>query len=146
MAIVWLKKAKGTLRVRHEVQAVIFDEVNSEKQVFILKKIDFSAKRFRWRLLKGGVHDDETEAEALEREIFEEAGLRNVKILGKVHAYEFVFKDVKHMVSTYLVKADSREPIKLQKAEVADYVWTTREKALQMLYWNNEREAVKQLK
>jgi len=134
------------LRVRHEVQAVIFDELNNGKQVLILKKIDFSAKRYRWRLLKGGVNDGETEAEALQREIFEEAGLRNVKVVGRVHAYEFVFKSVKHVVTSYLVKADSKEPIKLQKAEVADSVWTTKEKALQMLYWNNEREAVRQLK
>jgi len=134
------------LWVRHEVQAVIFDQTDSAKQVLILKKIDFSAKRYRWRLLKGGVNDGETEIDALQREIFEETGLKNVKILAKVHAYEFVFKNVKHMVSSYLVKADSREPIKLQKTEVADYIWTTKENALQMLHWNNEKHPVQQLK
>ena len=134
------------MRVRHEVQAVIFDEATSSKQVLILKKIDFSAKRYRWRLLKGGVNDGETETEAMHREIFEETGLKNVKILGKVHSYEFVFKSVRHIVSGYLVKADSKEPIKLQKSEVADCLWTTKENALQMLHWNNERDAVRQLK
>jgi len=134
------------LRVRHEVQAVIFDEADHGKQVLILKKIDFSAKRYRWRLLKGGVNEGETEAEAMQREIFEETGLKNVKILGKVHSYEFVFKSVKHMVSGYLVRADSREPIKLQKSEVADCIWTAKENALQMLHWDNERDALKQLK
>jgi len=134
------------LRVRREIQAVIFDEADNVKQVLILKKIDFSARRYRWRLLKGGVNDGETETEALLREIFEETGLRNVKILGKVHTYEFVFKNVRHVVSSYLVKADSREPIKLQKTEVADCRWTSKENALQMMHWNNERDAVKQLK
>jgi len=134
------------LRVRHEVQAVIFDEGDNAKRVLILKKIDFSAKRYRWRLLKGGVHNGEAETEALQREIFEETGLKNVKILGKVHSYEFVFKSVKHMVSSYLVKAYSKEPIKLQKSEVADCLWTTKENALQMLHWNNEKDAVRQLK
>jgi len=138
-------EGRQTLRVRHEVQAVIFDETNSAKQVLILKKTDFSAKRYRWRLLKGGVNDGETETEAMQREIFEETGLRNVKILSKVHSYEFVFKNVKHAVSSYLVKADSKEPIKLQKTEVADYLWTTKENALQLLYWNNEKEPVRQL-
>jgi len=92
------------------------------------------------------VNDEETETEALQREIFEETGLKNVKILGKVHTYEFVFRNVRHMVSSYLVKADSREPIKLQKTEIADCLWTTKENALQMMHWNNERDAVKQLK
>ena len=133
------------MRVRHEVQAVIFDEADGIKRVLILKKTDFSAKRYRWRLLKGGVHDGETETEALQREVFEETGLKNINILSKVHSYEFVFKDVRHVVSSYLVRASSKEPIKLQKTEVADCLWTTRENALQLLYWNNEREPLRQL-
>jgi ADP-ribose pyrophosphatase YjhB (NUDIX family) len=134
------------LRVRHEVQAVIFDDAEDVNKVLLLKKTDFSAKKFRWRLLKGGVHDGETETEALEREILEETGLKSIKILDKVHWYEFVFKNVKHVVSSYFVRADSKEQIKLQKSEVAGYIWTTREEALQLLYWNNEREPMKQLK
>jgi len=133
------------LRVRHEVQAVIFDEADGVKRVLILKKTDFSAKRYRWRLLKGGVQDGETETEALQREVFEETGLKNISILSKVHSYEFVFKDVRHVVSSYLVRASSKEPIKLQKTEVADCLWTTKENALQLLYWNNEREPLRQL-
>lgn len=133
------------MRVRHEVQAVIFDEADGVKRVLILKKTDFSAKRYRWRLLKGGVHDGETETEALQREVFEETGLKNINILSKVHSYEFVFKDVRHVVSSYLVRASSKEPIKLQKTEVADCLWTTKENALQLLYWNNEKEPLKQL-
>lgn len=133
------------MRVRHEVQAVIFDEADDVKRVLILKKTDFSAKRYRWRLLKGGVHDGETETEALQREVFEETGLKNINILSKVHSYEFVFKDVRHVVSSYLVRASSKEPIKLQKTEVADCLWTTKENALQLLYWNNEKEPLKQL-
>jgi NADH pyrophosphatase NudC (nudix superfamily) len=140
-------KEKTTLRIRHEVQAVIFDDdAEGDRKVLLLKKTDFSAKKYRWRLLKGGVHDGETETEALEREILEETGLRNIRILDKVHSYEFAFKNVKHMVSSYLVKADSNEQIKLQKTEVADCLWTTKEDALRLLYWNNEKEPLKRLK
>ncbi len=134
------------MRVRHEIQAVIFDDAEKVKKVLLLKKSNFSAKKYRWRLLKGGVHDGETETEALEREILEEIGLKNIRILDRVHSYEFVFKNVKHLVSSYLVRADSKEQIKLQKTEVADYLWTTKENALQLLYWNNEKEPVKQLR
>ena len=128
--------------IRREVQAVIFDEVDNIKKVLILKKTD-SARRYRWRLLKGGVNDGETETEGLQREILEETGLRNIKIIGKVHGYEFLFKRIRHMVSSYLVKADSKEPVKLQKSEVAGYVWTTREEALQLLHWSNEKDALR---
>jgi len=134
------------LMVRREVQAVIFDEVDNAKKVLILKKIDYSARRHRWRLLKGGVNNGETETEGLQREISEETGLRNIKIIGKVHNYEFFFRHIRHVVSSYVVEANSKEPIKLQKSEVADYVWTTKEEALQMLHWNNEKEALARLR
>jgi 8-oxo-dGTP pyrophosphatase MutT (NUDIX family) len=128
--------------VRREVQAVIFDDADSQKKVLILKKTDYSERRYRWRLLKGGLHDGETETEGLQREILEETGLRKTQVLEKILVYEFSFKNVRHTVSSYLVKADSQESIKLQKSEVADYVWTTKEEALKMLYWNNEIEAL----
>ncbi len=132
--------------VRQEVQAVIFDDVGNAKKVLILKKIDYSARRHRWRLLKGGVHNGETEIQGLRREIYEETGLRDIEILGKVQTYEFSFRGIRHTVSSYLVKADSKEPVRLQKSEVADYLWTTKQEALQMLYWNNERNALACLK
>jgi len=115
-------------------------------KVLVLKKIDYSARRYRWRLLKGGLQDGEPEIEGLQREISEEIGLRNIRILNKVHTYEYFFKGIRHVVSTYLVKVDSKEPIKLQKSEVADYLWTTKQEAIQMLHWNNERDALERLK
>lgn len=125
---------------------MIFDEVDGGKDVLILKKKDFSAKHYRWRLLKGGINDGETEIEALQREIFEEAGLRKLRVLDKINSYEFIFRNVRHIVSSYLVKADCKEPITLQKSEVDDCVWTSKEKALRMLHWDNEKDALKQLK
>lgn len=131
------------MRVRREVQGVIFDDAEGEKKVLLLKKMDFSAKSYRWRLLKGGVNSGETDVEALQREIFEESGLKNIKVLEKIHGYWFVFKGVKHMVSCYFVKANSKTPLKLQKSEVSDCLWTTKEQAISMLHWNNEKDAVR---
>jgi 8-oxo-dGTP pyrophosphatase MutT (NUDIX family) len=131
------------MRVRLEVQGVIFDDAEGEKKVLLLKKMDFSAKSYRWRLLKGGVNSGETDVEALQREIFEESGLKNIKVLEKIHGYWFVFKGVKHVVSCYLVKANSKTPLKLQKSEVSDYLWTTKEQAISMLHWNHEKDAVR---
>ncbi len=132
--------------VRREVQAVIFDDADSDKKVLILKKTDYSERRFRWRLLKGGLNDGETETEGLQREILEETGLRRIQVLEKILAYEFFFKNVRHTVSSYLVRADSKETVKLQKSEVAGYVWTTKEEALKMLHWSNEVEALRYVK
>jgi ADP-ribose pyrophosphatase YjhB (NUDIX family) len=135
-----------TLMVRREVQAVIFDEADDARKVLILKKTDYSSRRYRWRLLKGGLNGGESEPQGLQREILEETGLRNIRILDRIYTYEYNFKNTRHLVSTYIVKADSQETVRLQESEVADYMWTTKEKALQMLHWNNEKEALESLK
>jgi len=132
----------SAMRIRRAVQAVIFGDSNGEEKFLLVKKLDFSARRYRWRLLKGGVKPRESEVEALKREIFEEVGLENVQVLEKVYSYQFTFKNVKHLVSSYKVKANPRERIRLQRSEVAGYIWVPREKAIRMLHWENERKAL----
>lgn len=131
-----------TMRIRRDVQAVIFCESNGEEKFLLVKKLEFSARRYRWRLLKGGVKTGESEIEALKREIFEEVGLENVQVLGKVYSYQFTFKNVKHLVSSYKVKANPGERIRLQTSEVVGYIWVPKEKAIRMLHWKNERKAL----
>lgn len=132
------------MKVRNEVQGVIFDKI-SGGHVLLVRKRDRRVRRFHWRLLKGGIDEGETKAEALQREILEETGLKNIKILEQVHNYEFVFKGMCHRVSSFLVNADSAEPVKLQESELSDYVWADPEDAKQLLYWYNEREALRKL-
>lgn len=133
-----------SLNVRNEVQGVIFDQ-NKGKLVLLVRKRDRRVRRFHWRLLKGGIDQGETKIEALEREIFEETGLKNIMILDQVHNYEFVFRGMCHRVSSFLVRADSTEPVKLQESELSDYVWATAEIARGLLFWHNEREALRKL-
>ncbi|MGB8780756.1 MAG: NUDIX hydrolase [Candidatus Bathyarchaeia archaeon] len=132
------------MNVRNEVQSVIFDQKDG-KLVMLVQKKDRRAATPHWRLLKGGVNEGETEVEALRREIFEETGLKNIKIMGQVHKYEFIFNEVRHTVSSFLVKADSREPVRLQESELAGYAWMQLENANRLLYWRNEKEAVRKL-
>jgi bis(5'-nucleosidyl)-tetraphosphatase len=132
------------MRVRNEVQAVIFDKDHGGL-VLLVRKRDRRIRFFHWRLVKGGIDAGETKVEALKREILEETGLRNIKILDQVHNYDFIFKGMYHKVSSFLVNADSREPVKLQTSELTDYVWTPTENAKQLLYWYNEREALRKL-
>jgi len=133
------------MMVRREVQGVIFDIVNGEEMVLLVKKKDRRNRRFYWRLLKGGIENNESEVEALKREIFEETGLKKVHVVKRVYGYEFIFRGVKHVVSSFLVKADSTETLLLQKTEIAETVWLPKNQALKTLYWKNEKEALKRL-
>ncbi len=121
---------------------MIFCNTNGEEKFLLVKKLEFSARRYRWRLLKGGVKIGESEIEALKREIFEEVGLENVQVLEKTYSYQFTFKNVKHLVSSYKVKVNPHERIRLQTSEIAGYIWVPKEKAIKMLHWKNERNAL----
>ena len=133
------------MRIRKTVQAVIFYG-NGEKKVLLVKKLDTKKPTYHWRLLKGGVEENETEKQALRREIEEEVGLKNVKILDRVYSYSYVFDDTKQTVSTYLVEANPKEPITLDTKEVVGCAWMTKKEALNFLYWVHEKNAVGLLK
>lgn len=134
------------MKVRREVQGVIFRRLNKEMRLLLVKKLDRKTHRYRWRLLKGGAETGETERQALEREIFEEIGLRNIQILDELLSYSFIFRNVRHIVSSYSVEAVSSENIRLQTAEVAGYLWAAKQRAMEMLYWKDEKQAVKLLR
>jgi len=131
--------------VRNEVQAAIFDEKNGEILVLLVKKMDVKTGQYNWRLVKGGMKRSETKIEALKREIFEETGLGNLRILKETRNYKFCFKGVEHRVSGFLVKADSKEPLKLRKSEIADHIWIKKEEAFKMLYWADEKSLLETL-
>ncbi len=134
--------------LRPSVQAIIVDEKTNK--LLLIKQLDLVKKKYLWRLVKGGVEKDETEEQALKREIREEVGLKNIEIVGKIYKYEYVFDPKKFVVSTYLVNGNMNEKIALENHEngdrIIDFKWVSREQALEMLYWENEKEAVKLLK
>jgi 8-oxo-dGTP pyrophosphatase MutT (NUDIX family) len=132
------------MNIRDEVQAVLFDKEHGHL-VLLVQKRDTRIRRFRWRLLKGGINKGEAKLDALRREIFEETGMKGIRILKQIHAYQFVFKETLHKVSSFLVEADSTEPIRLQESELSDYLWTDPKTAAKLLYWTNEKEALRKL-
>ena len=130
------------MRIRKTVQAVIFSG-DGEKKILLVKKLDQKKPEYHWRLLKGGIEEGETEEQALKREIGEEIGLKDIKILDRVYSYSYVFENTKQTVSTYLVEANTKEPITLDTTEVVGCAWMTKKEALNLLYWTHERNAVK---
>lgn len=143
------KELSISMKIRHDVQALIFDEINGEKKIFLIKFYDPTKKHYTWRLVKGGVEKGETDEQAMKREIMEEVTLEDVKVLEKVHEYDFTYSDTHHLVSTYLVKGNAKEKPKLNwdgDREIVDYKWISPEDAVKLLFWEGEKQAVKFLK
>ena len=130
---------------RPSVQAVIY---NADKGMMLLiRKHNSVRDELVWRLVKGGVAEGETEPEALRREIAEEVGLRDVRVLEKVYYYEFQYMDLRHLVSVYLVEADIDEAVTLQgeteeESAIVDHAWLPPEEARETLYWEHEKLSV----
>jgi len=127
------------MKSRKEVQAVIF----AKEKYLLIKKYDAALNDFHWRLVKGGIEKEESETDALKREILEEAGLKNVEIIDKIHEYMYTFRDIKNEVSVYLVKADLNEKVKLIEKAIVDFVWENLETAIKILKWEDERNSLK---
>ncbi len=125
--------------MRNEVQAVIYRMHNSNPEFLLEKKYD------RWRLLKGGVLPNETEEDALKREIDQEISMYNAEIVGKLGGYEY---NRVHFVSSYLVFA-SEEEIKISR-EIEAAAWFPGTEAMYKLRLRNEKQmlslAVKKIK
>ena len=131
---------------RPSVQAVIYD-VETGKMLLIMIH-DTSMDELVWRLVKGGVAEGEADPEAMRREIAEEVGLRDVRVLERINYYEFQYMDLRHLVSVYLVEADMNEDVTLQSGSegetaILDHAWLSPEEALETLYWEDEKRSVR---
>ncbi|MCX8179329.1 MAG: NUDIX hydrolase [Candidatus Aenigmarchaeota archaeon] len=124
------------------VQAVI---VNEDNQVLIIKRRGYNEKKFLWRLVKGRKNSGENDKKALKREIEEETGLKNFKILDKIHSYSF-FTPENHRVEvrTYLVFASKNQKLekKDQLEEISEYRWSNFDEAKRLLCFTEEKAAI----
>ena len=131
---------------RPSVQAVIYDA--DKGMMLLIRKHNSVRDELVWRLVKGGVAEGETDPGAMRREIAEEVGLRDVRVLEKIHYYEFQYMDLRHLVSVYLVEADMEEDVTLQgetieESAIVDHAWLPPEEARDTLYWEHEKRSVK---
>jgi len=132
------------MKVRPSIQAVIVDE--KEKKFLLIKQFDKRKKIYLWRLVKGGIEKGESEEQALKREIQEEVGLKDTEIAGKIYNYEYIFPPQKFIISTYLVKGNMKEKVVLEftdEDKIKDYKWVSKNQAIKMLYWKDEKQAVR---
>jgi 8-oxo-dGTP diphosphatase len=133
------------MQIRKEVQAVLYNRFGKDTRVLLVKKLDRGSFSPRWRLLKGGIEEGETEVEALKREIMEEVGLRDILVEKKIYDYEFDADGVLHQVSSYAVKVMENAPLKVQQDELLDAMWIPKNQVSSLLFWPDERKCVEKL-
>ncbi|MFH1879090.1 MAG: NUDIX domain-containing protein [Candidatus Omnitrophota bacterium] len=100
-----------------------------------------------WTWPKGHIEKGETPEEAALREIREETGQKNTRILEELgrQKYRFTLKGavISKTVYIYLVKASAREKLRIQASEIETGKWFRPEEAVRRIEYEGSVELLK---
>jgi len=97
-----------------------------------------------WSFPKGKMEKDETELETALRELREETGITECKILNDlelVDNYTFKQGDQEHVKSVKYFVGEIKNPdVKLLKSELMDYIWLEFDEAMKLITHESTKE------
>ena len=132
------------LKTKNGAEGVVFRKIGESKYYLLLHRV----LNWRgWEFPKGGIDEGEQPEQTVLREITEEAGLRQTKIVGRLpEKKEWVTKDTKYFYDVFLVEGDPDEHVRLGRHEVTehdDFKWLNAGQALETLTYDNSRKTFK---
>jgi len=131
------------MRLPIQVEAIIFRRNGNVIEYLLLKRLP--ERNGFWQPVTGGVEEGETRDEALQREIMEETGVRNiVAVIEDLYHFEFSDPNL-NQEYVYGVEVSSSEEIVLDPKEHSEYRWCSLQEALQLLHWKENKEALRKL-
>jgi 8-oxo-dGTP pyrophosphatase MutT (NUDIX family) len=109
---------------------------------FLLLKYELG----HWDFVKGHIEEDETQEQTIKRELEEETGITEAKIIdGFKETYDYFFKKdgetIYKKVYCYLIESET-EDIELSFEHV-DYTWLEAEKAIEKASYENSKTILK---
>jgi len=134
--------------VEKSAGAVIFRRKNNKIYYLLLHYpgISHRAKKDYWDFPKGHIEKGEKIEETVKREVFEETGLKDIKILpGFKETIKYFFKfQEKNILKfvTFLLAETKIEEINISFEHIG-YQWLTYEKAIKKLKFKNAKEILK---
>jgi NADH pyrophosphatase NudC (nudix superfamily) len=121
--------------------------VNSEKENFLLLKTNPEwLKVDEWFIVTGSVEENETDKEAVVRELKEETGFSPIEIkeTNYVCEYEWPKKSGKiHREKAFIVKVEEKSP-KLS-GEHLDFKWLSKENFIKSIDWYGDKGELKKI-
>ncbi len=143
-----LVEEKDYLSNRREIVGlVVFD---GEKFLLLHRVLHWSG----WEFAKGGVKVGEKIEDAIKRELFEETGIINVEVVGKIDELKYFDKNrnIPSFVRNYLVKVSSNNKISFENqalvdgervVEHDDFKWCFPLEAVKLLKHHNMKRTMK---
>lgn len=131
------------MRLPIQVEAMIFRRNCNVIEYLLLKRLP--ERNGFWQPMTGGVEEGETRDEALQREIMEETGVRNiVTVIEDLYYFEFSDPNL-NQEYVYGVEVSPSEEIVLDPKEHSEHRWCSFQEALQLLHWKENKEALRKL-
>lgn len=150
-------KIMSQIRTKNEssdVQAVIVDNLK-KPQFLILKRLNKNSGDYEFRLVKGGIEKTENRRQALAREIKEETGIDNIKIIKRLASYSYSYfikrNHITHTVVPYLVRVAFRGNSNLIDQaneggfDIDSLLWMSGKNSLKFLSYAQERGLIKEV-
>ncbi|MCX5716063.1 MAG: NUDIX hydrolase [Candidatus Omnitrophica bacterium] len=101
----------------------------------------------RWTWPKGHIENGETPPQAAEREIGEETGLKDIKLVEGLDKIQYSFGRGRGRISKtvylYLFEATGIENLKALKGEIESAEWFSPEEALERIEYKGAKEVLK---
>lgn len=124
---------------------VYFDFPRSTKYLIV------KHKKGHWSFAKGHKEKGETSIQTARRELFEEAGIKDVEFLSKkiLAREKYFFSDrnkdkIKKVVSYFIAKSGNSR-IKIDNTEIINYKWCTLNAAERILTYKQSRKIIKKI-
>lgn len=136
------------MKLRPGIMGVVFRRTRKETRFLLLHRTQ------NWKgyeFVKGGIVDNETEWETVNRELREETGLKPIEIVKTPYKLKYKWskeytKDNKTYdgvnLSLFVIEVKGNK-VKLDKSEHDNYKWVTKEKALKYLTYKDQKKAFK---
>lgn len=132
---------------REIVGLVVFD---GEKFLLLHRVLHWSG----WEFAKGGIKAGEKIEEAIRRELFEETGIINGEVVGKIDELKYFDKNrgVHSFVRNYLIKVSSNNKISFENQPLVDgkrvvehdaFKWCFPVEAIKLLKHHNMKRTMK---
>lgn len=132
------------MKISNDVSAVVYFGNQSNAEFLLLYRYDPEKKENHYRLIKGGVMDNENQLSAIKREINEEVHLKITNIIKEIGTYNYTVGDIKHNVIVYLVKVETKDVLPDSSDEgnfvIKNAIWLDKEKAIKTLNFEDEKE------
>lgn len=133
-------------RTNDKIQAVIFRRLEGNPEFLILHRIP--KKSGTWQSVTGAIENDESEENALKREIFEETGIKASDILDYSKIMEFEFGREKNLRHENVFSVEVKPDVRITDEnnvyrEHDEWMWCREDEAMSLVRWKNNKEAIK---